>query len=241
MTLDKLIYDVREALNDYTLDSEISNEYIEYLYAIKRSKYLKQSLSRGNTDIDESVQQSYCDELELTSPEICGINLSCDKILKSKKKIPKLLDLTGKSALISVKPTNTLKQPFSLIPMSRVPLVEGSPIKNTVHAFRGPDHHLYLYSKNKDFLHLECVQITGVFDDPMELFEYRNCCNCENKISRCFDPMTSEYPLQSHFIDPIRGEIIELLLHKKSIPEDRENNDNDTTLIGNQGNERRER
>lgn len=238
MTLDKLIYDVREALNDYTLDSEISNEYIEYLYAIKRSKYLEQSLSRGNTNIDESVQQTYCDNLEITSPEICGINLSCEKILKSKKKIPKLIDLTGKSALISVKPTNTLKRPFNLIDMNRVPFIEGSPIKNTIHTFRGPDSHLYLYSKNEDFLHLECVQITGVFDDPMELFNYKNCCNCEGNANKCFDPLTSEYPLQSYFIDIIREEIVNLLIHKKSIPEDRENDDNDTTLISNQGNER---
>ena len=41
----EIIYDVREAVKQYSDDSELDDRYIKYLYNNKRSKYLRQDLN----------------------------------------------------------------------------------------------------------------------------------------------------------------------------------------------------
>jgi len=50
--IEEIIYDVREGIKEYSDDSEFSNEYILYLYNIKRAKYLKQRLDRLGRKFD---------------------------------------------------------------------------------------------------------------------------------------------------------------------------------------------
>jgi len=228
MKLEEIIYDVRESLKAYTDDSEISNEYIIYLYGIKRSKYLRQELNNYQRTVDNSITQTFCLPLEEVSANECGLTTNCETILRTKVKIPQPLELHLKSAIISVKPTKRTSIPFNFVPKQKAIYSEYSSFNNSIFAFLDNDRYIYLKSENENLNMLECITITGIFENPLELMNYTNCCNCpSNSTIPCFDEMTSNYPLQPHYIDLIKNEIVNELIQKLRIPEDLKNDSDD--------------
>lgn len=222
MQLNKIIYDVREAIKAFTDDSDLDDRYLIYLYGIKRAKYLRQDLNNMNRTIDNSIQQKLCLNMEVVSTNDCGLDFECDKILKSKQPVPKLLELHTKSSIVNVSPTNKLSIPFNFINKNRIYYLEGSSFPKSFYSFLDTDGHIYIYSMNEDFKNIECITVTGVFEDPLELKNYYNCCNCDTQVE-CFDELTSDYPLQPHYIDLIKGEIVNELINRLQIPSDKTN------------------
>lgn len=227
MLVNKLIYDVREKISQQSVDdSEIDDRYILYLYQIKRSKYLRQDLNNMQRSVDVAITQTLCLETEEVTASECPTDLVCDKILRTKQPIPKPLELHLNVALTSVKPVTKLGVPFSFVNKERAVHFKNSPYKNKIFAFLDNDYHLYFVSSSEALSLLECVSVTGIFDDPLALKDYKNCCNCDNSDNSniCFDDETSDYPLTSHHIDLISEEIVLQLIRKLQIPEDKVNN-----------------
>lgn len=227
MILENIIYDVRESLKAYTDDSEISNEYIIYLYGIKRSKYLRQELNNYQRTTDISVTQTLCLGLERVSVNECSLDLDCATIVRTKKPIPQPLELHVKSAITSVKPTEIIAIPFNFVTKQKAIYSKHSPFNRAIFAFLDNDKYIYLISENDVLNLLECITITGVFENPLDLANYTNCCSCTSTSLPCFDEMTSDYPLQPHYIDLIKNEIVNELTKKLNIPEDTKNNSAD--------------
>ena len=226
MTLDKLVFDVREYLKLYTNDSDIDDRYIIHLYNIKRAKYLRQDLNNFQRTTDITATQTLCLRLEEVSVYQCNLDIDCETILRTKKPIPKPLELHLKSALTQVRSTNRIDVPFSFISKERAIFSMYSSFSKGIFAFLDNDLHIYLISKMNTIKLLECLTITGIFEDPLELMNYTNCCSCEEQVP-CFDLYTTEYPLQSHYIDLIKNEIVNELSSKFKIPEDNENDSED--------------
>jgi len=224
--LEEIVYDVREALKEYADDSELDNRYIVYLYNIKRAKYLRQQLNNYQQKTDISIQQTFCLSMELVSGDEC--NGDCPKILKSTQPIPIPLELHSRVAITSVKPTGRTDIPFNFTTKERIPFLEGSLFSRGIYAFLDVDNHIYATSLSNAYKLLSCVTVTGVFENPLDLKDYKNCCDCNQESEDiCFDELNSEYPLQPHFIDLIKNEIVQELAGLKQIPEDRENNSTD--------------
>jgi hypothetical protein len=218
----KLIFDVREALKEYSDDSELSDSYILYLYDIKRSKYLRQDINNSQRSIDISVVQSLCLELEEVNSNECGVELGCETIIRTKRTIPTPLQLHTKSALTRVAPADRVARPFNLITRDKAVYASGAPFPNAVYAFLHNDGRVYLKSEGSALKLLECINITGVFENPLDLIEYQTCCSCETATS-CFDIETTDYPIQPHYIDLIKNEIVMELAKLKVIKEDKTN------------------
>ena len=199
MIVDKLIYDVREALKEYSDDSELSDSYILYLYDIKRAKYLRQDINNSQRTIDISVVQTLCLELEEVNVNECSVDLGCETIIRTKRAIPTPLQLHTKSALTRVAPADRVSRPFNLINRDKAVTSGGNALKL-----------------------LECINVTGVFENPLDLIEYQNCCSCDIPDS-CFDIETTDYPIQPHYIDVIKNEIVSELAKLKVIKEDKTN------------------
>jgi DNA-directed RNA polymerase subunit K/omega len=231
MTLDKLIYDIKEGVNQFTDDSEISDKYIIYLLEIKRAKYLRQGLNNLQKTYDNSITQTFCVGLEEVSKDECGINVDCDTILKTTVPIPVPLDLDTGVAIQSVKPTDRLATNFNFITKKRAQFISGARFNKAIYSFLDADGFIYVISgpNNNHYKLLECLTITGVFADPLALSEFVSCCGCTSPAS-CFNPATTEYPLQPRYIDLIRDEIIKTLVIKLQIPEDK-SNDSDNEII----------
>ena len=226
MTLSKLIYDIREYLKQYNNDSDIDDRYITYLYGIKRSKYLRQELNNFQRTTDITSTQTLCLGLEEIPINQCNIDFDCETIVRTKYPIPKPLELHIKSALTAVRSTNRISVPFSFVTKERALYSMHSSFNNGIFAFLDNDLHIYFISKLDTLKLIECITVTGIFEDPLELLNYTNCCGC-NDASPCFDLDTVDYPLQPHYIDLIRGEIVQDLTSKFKIPEDNQNDSED--------------
>lgn len=223
MNLLKIIYDVREGIKAYTDDSNVSDRYITYLYNIKRAKYLRQELNDTRKTTDISVTQTFCLELEHVPVNQCNLDLECNTILRTKKPIPKPLELHTKVALTVVKPTNRIALPFNFVSKEKALYSKFSPYKKSVFAFLDTDMYIYLLSESNTVGMMEAISISGVFEDPLELRSYTSSTG-----TLCFDDATTDYPLQAHLIDLIKTEIVNELLGKLKVPEDKINNaDND--------------
>lgn len=224
MTLDKLVYDIREALKEYSDDSELDNRYIEYLWALKRAKYIRQDLDRFGRNFNTTILQSFCSPLEEVSTQECGLDLTCDKILRTTLPIPTLLQLSTKNSLYRVSPADKLSEKFTVIERNRAYSSKDSLFDYTK-AFLHDDDRLYLFNKSGVYL-MDCISITGVFEDPLELQNYKDCCDCEDS-NVCYDPYNDTYPISPQMIDPIRSEIIKELAATDVRLEDKQNNAED--------------
>lgn len=226
MRLDKIIYDVREMLNLCTDDMEVSDRYITHLINIKRSKYLRQDANNYQRTTDTAVTQTLCLELETASADECSQDIECDTIVRTKRPIPHPIEGHIKTLIITVKPTNRIDLPFTFTIKQKAIYYENSPFPNGIYAFLDNDYHIYLLSNVDTIGLIECISVTAVFEDPMELASYTNCCGCEAPTS-CFDPLLTEYPLQPHYVDLIKNEIVKELAYKLQIQGDTENDAND--------------
>jgi hypothetical protein len=226
-TTAEIIYDVREAVRQTTDDSEISDKYILYLYNIKRSKYLRQDLNNLQKTIDISILQTLCLELEEVNVNECGLDLECETIMRTKRPLPKLLELHLKPSIVTVKPTTRTSLPFNFTTKERAIYSKYSPFNRSIFAFLDADNHIYLISESDEVKLLECLTITAIFEDPLELQNYTNCCGCTPAENPCFDYFNSKYPIQAHHIDIIRNEIVQTLIGTLSFPEDKNNNSDD--------------
>ncbi len=225
-TISQLTYDIREAVKQIQDDSELDDRYIMYLWGLKRSKYLRNDLNNLQKTVDISILQSLCLELEEVDINQCGIDYDCGTIMRTKQKIPKPIELHLKTALTSVRPTNRIAIPFNFVNKEKAIYSKYSPYNNAVYAFLDSDMYLYVISEVETVKLIECITVEGIFEDPLELSKYSNCCGCVNAVT-CFDPMTTQYPLQPHHIDNIREEIIKSLIRGLQIPEDKINNADD--------------
>lgn len=227
MKLNKIIYDIRESLSLRSDDSEIDNRYISYLLGLKRAKYLRQDLNNFQRTTDITVTQTFCSKLVKVSASECLTDFSCEFIYRTEKPIPKPIELHIKSAITSVKPVSRTSVPFSFITKQMASFaLTGSAFPNRIYAFLDNDMHIYLISSNEAIGLIDCLTITGIFEDPLLLSEYSNCCNCENE-TPCFDEENTEYPLQPHYVDLIKLEIVKELSILNKIEEDEINNSDD--------------
>jgi hypothetical protein len=226
MKINKIIYDIRTAIRDTVDDQRFSDRYLIHLYNLKRSKYLRNDANNLQKLIDNSILQKFCMDMEEVSVNECGLDYDCDTIMRSKTIIPIPLELHLKSAITEVKPTVKISKPFNFVNKERAIWSQYSPFAESIYAFLDTDKYLYLISKSETVKLIDCITVTGIFEDPLELQNYKNCCGCEEPKS-CFDIDDTEYPLQSHHIDSIRGEIIQTLVGSLKLPQDEINNAND--------------
>ena len=177
-------------------------------------------------ELVEVIAKELVDHPEEVSVNECGLDYDCDTIMRSKTTIPTPLELHLKSAITEVKPTVKISKPFNFVNKERAVWSQYSPFAESIYAFLDTDKYIYLISKSETVKLIDCITVTGIFEDPLELQNYKNCCGCEDS-KPCFDEDTTEYPLQSHHIDNIRNEIIQTLIGSLKLPEDKTSDSND--------------
>lgn len=222
----EIIYDIREILNEYSDDSNYSDEHILYLYNLKREKALRQLYDDKSRNFDKIVQQSLCLTLNEIDKGLCGITVDCS-VLRSTQTLPKLLAVRNRDTLLSVTASVMLSKSFKIIDYFQADLILSRPYSNGIYVTFDTEGYLYLFSKTPEHKLINSVFITGVFSNPSELENYNNSCSCETIVESCFT-VDSEYPAPAYIIDMARDEIIKLLLIKEQSKLDEQNNSSDT-------------
>ena len=97
-------------------------------------------------------------------------------------------------------------------------------LQNIIYCSLGPDNYLYFKSSNPQYLYLEKVRFTGIFQNSIEASNLQ--CPNDSGETVC-DPMDRVFPIESSLIPPLIELIVKELGDSIYRPNDGENNAED--------------
>jgi hypothetical protein len=152
-------------------------------------------------------------------PAIAGEPCEGGTYLRSKYKIPFLMKLGNPS----VYPIDYYQGDITIVSRDRMRYIGYNKyLKNIIYASIAPDNYIYFKSYNPQYLYLEKVKMTGMFEDPQKAFELQ----CEGEESSC-DILDATFPIEEALIPPMVELIVKELLGAEYRPEDKKNDATD--------------
>ena len=214
MTYNEIIYTVRESLRRYTVDSTIDDREIIFQINMQRALFLKNEYNKSHRNAIETVKQTLC--VNLIDDEDCT--------LVTEVQIPKFIELHEKPSISRITSKVQSDIPFDYVPFVKFPFAgNGRFNKKNVFVTLTPDSRLLLKSGNNIFKMLDKILITGVFENPLDLANFK----CDlNEETDCFTK-DKEYPLTPHTFMYILPLVTDYFLRKLQIPRDTTNNANE--------------
>ena len=216
MTWRQLVYMVLDEIKLTSDDSIINENHVIFLLNKYRTFLLKQRYSDIKKPIPESNYQTICLDLENdVNSTFCG----SANYLKSKTKVPFLMKIGNPR----VYPSNYFQGEITYVSRDRMRYVGYNKyLKNIIYCSIGPDGYLYFKSANPQFLYLEKVRFTGIFQDSKEASKYQ--CSEENNVC---DIMDNDFPIEDALVPPLIELVVKELSNATYRPEDTDNNAHD--------------
>ena len=219
-TYKELTYMVLDELKLYSDDALYTEEHIMFLLGKYRTFLIKQRYSDVKKQIPESNYQTICLDL-IEVPAISGEPCEGGSYLRSKEKIPFLMKVGNPK----VYPIDYYQGEITYVSRERMRYVGYNKyLKNIIYASIGPDNYLYFKSFNPQYLYLEKVRMTGIFEDTLAASELQ--CPDENGNIVC-DVLDREFPIENALIPSLIQLVVEELTKAEYKPEDKENNSDD--------------
>lgn len=219
-TYRELTYLILDELKGISDDFSYTDSHIMFMLSKYRSLLLKQRYSDIKKQIPENNYQTICLDL-MEVPAICGEHCEGGSFLRSKAKIPFAMQIGTPSTY----PINYYYGNIAFVSRDRMKYVGYNKyLKNIIYCSIAPDNHLYFKSANPQFLSLERVKFTAIFQDAQEasLLE----CNDSGEIIPC-DIMDRTFPIEEALIPPMMELIVKELAATFNIPKDDDNNAHD--------------
>ena len=219
-TYKELVYMCLDELKLYSDDALYTEEHIMFLLGKYRTFLIKQRYSDVKKQIPESNYQTICLDL-IEVPAILGEPCEGGSYLRSKEKIPFLMKIGNPR----VYPIDYYQGEITYVSRDRMRYVGYNKyLQNIIYASLGPDNYLYFKSFNPQFLYLEKVRMTGIFEDTLAASELQ--CPDESGNTVC-DILDREFPIENALIPPLIQLVVEELTKAEYKPEDKENNSDD--------------
>ena len=219
-TYKELVYMCLDELKLYSDDALYTEEHIMFLLGKYRTFLIKQRYSDVKKQIPESNYQTICLDL-IKVPAISGEPCEGGFYLRSKEKIPFLMKIGNPR----VYPIDYYQGEITYVSRDRMRYVGYNKyLQNIIYASLGPDNYLYFKSFNPQFLYLEKVRMTGIFEDTLAASELQ--CPDESGNTVC-DVLDREFPIENALIPPLIQLVVEELTKAEYKPEDKENNSDD--------------
>ena len=219
-TYKELVYMCLDELKLYSDDALYTEEHIMFLLGKYRTFLIKQRYSDIKKQIPESNYQTICLDL-IEVPAISGEPCEGGSYLRSKEKVPFLMKIGNPR----VYPIDYYQGEITYVSRDRMRYVGYNKyLQNIIYASLGPDNYLYFKSFNPQFLYLEKVRMTGIFEDTLAASELQ--CPDENGDIVC-DVLDREFPIENALIPQLIQLVVEELTKAEYKPEDKENNSDD--------------
>lgn len=216
MTYREIAYACLDSLKLSSDDSYITIDHMLFFISKVRALVLKQKYSDVKKEIPQSNYQTIC--LDLTEvPAISGEPCEGGDYLRSVDKIPTTMTI-GNSIIY---PVDFYQGTYiTYVNRERMRYVGHNKwLKNIIYASLGPDEYLYFKSSNPQFLYLEKVRMTAVFEDPEAASELE----CEGDDTKC-DILDKTFPLEEGLVYTVIEAVVKYLSSTVYKPEDAENN-----------------
>lgn len=219
-TFRELVYLVLDELKGMSDDFSFTEDHVMFLLSKYRAFLLKQRYSDVKKQIPESNYQTMCLDL-IEVPAIAGQPCDGGSYLRSKQKIPFLMQI----GTPRVYPVDYYQGEITYVSRDRMRYVGYNKfLQNIIYCSIGPDNYLYFKSSNPQFLYLEKVRFTGIFQDALKASELQ-CPNSDEE-TVC-DPMDRVFPIEDSLVPPLVELIIKELAGPVYSPDDENNNAKD--------------
>lgn len=216
----ELVYMVLDEIKGMSDDFSFNEDHVIFLLDKYRGFILKQRYSDVKKQIPESNYQTLCLNL-IQVPAIAGEICEGDLYLRSSIKVPYLMQIGNPR----VYPMDYYKGDITYVSRDRMRYVgHNKYLKNIIYCSIAPDGYLYFKSSNPQFIYLEKVKFTGIFQNPKEVAE-SYCSNTPCNILEC------EFPLEDALIPAIIELTVRELLGAEYRPSD-DRNDAEDNLEG---------
>ena len=214
----ELVYMVLDEAKGMSDDFNYTEDHVIFLIDKYRAFLLKQRYSDIKKQIPESNYQTICIDL-MQVPAINGEPCEGGTYLRSDSKIPFLMNIGAPR----VYPIDYYQGEITYINRDRMRYVgHNKYLQNIIYCSISPDGYLYFKSANPQFLYLEKVKFTGIFQDSREAFEHR----CVSANESC-DILDSDFPIEDALVPPLIELVLKELLGAEYRPNDNKNDAND--------------
>ena len=201
-------------------DAQFTEDHVMFLLNKYRTFLLKQRYSDIKKQIPESNYQTICLDL-IQVPAISGDACEGGTYLRSKEKIPFLM----KIGIPRVYPLDYYKGEITYVSRDRMRYVGYNKfLQNIIYCSIGPDNYLYFKSFNPQYLYLEKVKFTGIFQDSMQASDLQ--CPDDNG-ENVFNPVDRTFPIEDSLIPQLIQLTVKELYNPSRSDEDNENNAKD--------------
>lgn len=218
MTYKEVVYMVLDELKLTSNDSFFTEDHVIFLIDKLRGFLLKQRYADIKKQIPESNYQTVCLDL-IQVPAISGEPCEGGTYLRSKLKIPFLMNI----GTPRVYPIDYYQGEITYVSRDRMRYVGYNRyLKNIIYCSIGPDGYLYFKSSNPQYLYLEHVHFTGIFQDSKEVAKYQ----CSTTESQC-GIMDKDFPIEDALVPPLIELVVKELSASTYRPEDTDNNAHD--------------
>ena len=220
MTWREAIYMVLDELKGMSDDFTFTEDHIAFLLGKYRSFILKQ---RYYTDIKKAISESNYQTICLDLIEVPAINgEECEggSYLRSENKIPVTLMIGNPR----VYPIDYYQGEIAYISRDRMRYVGYNRwMKNIIYCSIAPDGYLYFKSWNPQFLYLEKVKFTAIFENAEEVSEL----TCDGDKGTACDLLDRTFPIEEALVPPLIELVVNELRKAEYALSDENNNADD--------------
>lgn len=216
MTYGEIVFICKDLLKIISDDATFEDEHVIFLASKLRSMLIKKYYDTPKKSTPDSLYQTIClDLIQKDDDNICG----ADTYLISVQEVPYTMSIGNNK----VYPIDYFTGNIDFISKDRFRYAGNKYTKNIIYATIGPDNHLYLKSLNKQFLALEKVKMTAVFEDITKIKDL--LCTGDNCTGG--DILDQDFPME----DALIPELIEMVVRELATgiyhPSDNRNNAKD--------------
>lgn len=217
MTYREAVYMVLDEIKSTSDDAIFNENHAIFLLGKYRAFLLRQKYSDVKRPIPESNYQTICLDL-IEVPAISGEPCEGGSYLRSKEKIPFVI----KIGTPKIYPIDYYQGEITYVSRERMRYVGYNKyLQNIIYASIGPDNYLYFKSNNPQYLYLEKVKMTGVFENSEEASKLQ--CGGDNEC----DILDRTFPIEESLVSPMIELVVKELLGAQYRPEDNVNNAKD--------------
>ena len=198
-TFREIVYMCLDELQLSSDDATFTEEHIIFL----ANKYRALLLKKQYLDLKKLVPESNYQDICLNLEEVKGIEGDdcSNTYLRSIEKIPEISSL----GTPRVSTQDFMVGDITYVSRERIRYVgHNRYLKNIIYAALGPDNKLYLKSDNPQYLYLESIRFSAIFEDPEEAAKLS--CEGEGDESSC-DILDKSFPLEDALV-PLMIELI---------------------------------
>lgn len=222
MTLRELVFMVLDECKIHSDDSYFNEDHVSFLLSKYRSFLLKKELEKENKNLSSANAQTICLNL-MEVPAIEDFDCS-GSYLRSTEKIPSIVN----EFKVQLYPLDYYQGEIIFTSRERMRYTGYNKwTKNLIYASKGPDDYLYLKSENPQYLYMEKLRMTAVFED----FEEAAQLSCDEDGVVVCDKLDAQFPIESAQVPIIIELVVKELLGVKYQPKDKNNNAADDASI----------